>query len=365
MENIKLKTDDIYGQAAYWFTLFESGRTTVEQKMTFEIWVNEKAEHEKAFEEIKSLSGNMRALSVDIHNREKNQDTELSRTVRQAATRVKLLRKRKKSLSLGRRVASIAAAIIVSLGGLWLWQWPALNEGVTSYQTAIGEQKTVMLSDGSLVTLNTDSELSVAMTDNLRRLHLIRGEVYFEVAKDKNRPFEVAVQKAFVKAVGTAFNIHHRDAEVSILVTEGKVEVKSKFAPLSPAQEIKQLSEKKEFLVTGDQIIFGREKLKRIQLEEKMINRRTLWREGKIILDNKSLAEIVREIQPYTTEKIVIADEEVAILIAGGVFKMGEINSFFNALESALPVKIVRQKGIIILTRRQDKGQHTKQRREI
>lgn len=354
MKKIHKQMNDIHDQAAYWFTRFESGQITAGQRLAFERWVNERPQHLRAFEEIETLSGAMQALSEDLRRRKPGHETALRSDVMENAALLDAHRARKNRFSLFRQAASIAATFLVVIAGVWLWQSASLNGDPDLYRTAIGEQKTVMLSDGSMVTLNTNSEISVAMTDNIRRLHLKRGEVYFEIAKDKNRPFEVAVQNAFVKAVGTAFNIKQNGDQITVLVTEGVVEVKSNFAPLLTPSSASS-PKKKETLVVGDQIIFGAKEMERISLEDDLVSRKTLWRKGRIILDEKSLAEIVREIQPYIAEKIVIADEEVAAFTAGGVFKMGEINSFFGALEAALPVTIVREKGVIILMRRQKK----------
>ncbi len=353
---MNLKTDDLHDKAAFWFTRFESGQITNEQRKAFEIWINENPAHLAAFEEIEALSANMKAISKNHRQHNPDKTTEFGAAVIETAALVRAHRIHKEGYTIRRKLAAVAATILILMSGVWFWQSPASKYGVTSYQTAIGEQKMIMLSDGSVMTLNTNSEISVAMTDNIRRLHLMRGEVFFKVAKDKSRPFEVAVQNAFVRAVGTAFNIRQRGAQVSVLVAEGTVEVKSSFTPLAIAQDKESLSEKKELLMAGDQITFGREKLQRVQLESELVSRTLLWREGRLILDEKSLAEIIREIQPYIVEKIIIADDGVAQLVAGGVFRLGEVNSFFDALEVALPVKIVREKDVIILARRQQKN---------
>jgi len=101
------------------------------------------------------------------------------------------------------------------------------------------------------------------------------------------------------------------------------------------------------------------------QIEDNVIDLRILWCKGKIFFDAVSLSEVVEEIQPYMTEKIVIADAEVGRLIAGGMFNVGKINSFFNALETALPVEIVREKGVIIIMRRLSGNVRVKQKAQL
>ena len=354
------QASEIQIQAASWHTKIDDGKLSAEDQASFDLWINEKAEHKTAFDEINVISDNLQFLSGNILH---GKDTELGAAIREAADLGASYRADKKKFITARYIAAIAASLLVVIGSFWLWQPPVPSGG--SYQTAIGEQRTVMLQDGSMVTLNTNSEITVAMTEGVRRLHLIRGEVYFDVAKDKNRPFEVAVENAYVVAVGTAFNIKRQGDKTSVLVTEGVVEVKSNFVPQQIKRPTTTPPERKETLVVGEQIIFGEGKFERLQLENNMIDLRISWRKGKIFFDEVSLSEVVEEIQPYMTEKIVIADEDVGRLIAGGMFNVGKMNSFFNALETALPVEIVREKGVIIIMRRLSGNVKVKQNTEL
>jgi len=345
---------DLLNKAAFWLIHKESGRLSPGEKQQFEKWISAKPEHLIAFEEMKTLSSGMGALTAKLEQDEDKEASGLKAETLKAAALVNSHRRKKHKNFIRRRKFGVlaAAVFLVALLGALLWQTLFLHQETGLYQTAIGEQKTVMLSDGSVITLNTDSEISVALTDTTRRLHLKRGEAYFEVAKDANRPFEVVVRNAFVRAVGTAFNISRRDHEVAVIVTEGQVEVKSNFTPLPYGQKSNLRQKDKEILLAGDQIIFGEEKRERIRLNEQTIGRKILWREGKIILDEISLHDIIRQIQPYISERIVIANDDISDLTAGGVFKVGEMDSFFNALEVALPVRIIRKEGVIILTKR-------------
>lgn len=350
-KNNQYTTEDLLDEAGLWFARFESGRATSEDRKKFEDWVNASPENLAAFEEIQQLSLNMALLSNDMKSGHLDHSSELGAAVMETAALAKAYQKKKKNTTLRRSFGAIAASIVIALCGSWLWNNPIVMNKEMTYASAVGKQKTVMLSDGSVVTLNTNSEITVAMTSSIRRLHLIKGEVYFEVAKDQQRPFEVKVNNAFVKAVGTAFNIRNRGNEVSVIVTEGKVEIDPNYASRSPMSSTDPSARQKQMMIAGDQIILGKEKLTRIQLDQDDISEKILWREGKVILNEATLEAIVYEIQPYITEKIIIADDDVAGLIAGGVFQMGEMDSFFSALEIALPVKIIRKKGVIILTR--------------
>ena len=94
------------------------------------------------------------------------------------------------------------------------------------FSTGKGETKVVALKDGSVVTLNTASEIRVNYSDAVRAVELVRGEALFDVAKNKARPFVVAAGDTSVRVVGTSFTVRHFDAApVQVLVREGIVEV--------------------------------------------------------------------------------------------------------------------------------------------
>ncbi|QDE28923.1 FecR family protein [Paremcibacter congregatus] len=352
MTNLDSKTNELNDLAAFWYSRIESGMITGAEKKEFESWISEDGDHEKAFREMAGITGQAFALSDLLRTHHDLEKTLLGQDVLDAAVLVKAHQGKQIRGRMLNVFARVAAALLVVLGSIWLWDGGFWGPTTERYNTAVGEQKKILLKDGSVLTLNTNSEIEVAMTESVRRLHLKRGEVYFDVAKDKNRPFEVAVSNAYVKAVGTAFNIKQAGPQVAVLVTEGEVEVRSNFAAQNDSHSTRVIKPTTEILVAGDQLVFGAEKAQKVKLEEEWVSRETLWREGRIILDEKSLLEIAREIQPYIKERIVIADEEVAAFKAGGVFKLGEMGSFFNALEEALPVQVIREKNVIILMRR-------------
>src|SRR6202040_1387699 len=121
----------------------------------------------------------------------------------------------------------IAAAIVVG--------WMAWSHQGTSYRTAIGGIAAISMKDGSTVTLNTNSEIRVALNETERRVDLERGEAFFEVAKDHNRPFIVRVGDQRVIAVGTKFSVRREPNHVRVVVTEGRVRLEHS-EPQHPAE---------------------------------------------------------------------------------------------------------------------------------
>jgi len=192
------------------------------------------------------------------------------------------------------------------------------------YKTAIGERSTVKLSDGSVLELNTNSEVSVLFTETERQIELIAGEVYFDVAKDPTKPFVVGVGSDKVAAIGTAFNIDARPGlDKEVLVTEGKVKVSMNSLPSSQIDEV--------FLTKGQKVTIGQNesKVKNDQDAEALLS----WREGMLIFQGQPLEEAIREIDRYTPLTFTIMDESIAGIPVGGFFKTGDTDQLLQILE--------------------------------
>jgi transmembrane sensor len=112
-----------------------------------------------------------------------------------------------------------SAAVVIAVSGWWQVAGPQV------YETKFNEQRSVVLEDGSRVTLNTASRIEVELKKNHRVVRLAKGEALFEVAHDTSRPFDVEAGSTVVRAVGTEFNIDMRPASTTVTVVEGRVAV--------------------------------------------------------------------------------------------------------------------------------------------
>jgi len=200
----------------------------------------------------------------------------------------------------------------------------------TTYQTGIGEIRRVPLTDGSTVTVNTASSVSVEFDDSLRRVRVDKGEAWFQVAKDTARPFLVEAGRVRVKAVGTAFSVRRRDGRADILVTEGVVEVWTDGASQPPVR------------VSAGARAFIREDatVERTVNATASIDRALAWRSGKIDLDGETLEEAVAEFNRYNQRKLRIADPKLASEAFDGVFRVDDPEGFARVVEVSLQVPV-------------------------
>jgi len=192
----------------------------------------------------------------------------------------------------------IAAGLAVTAGG-GLWLTRLLQR--ESYATRIGETKEIVLSDGSLVTLNTDSKIQVHYSKARRQIQLLQGEALFDVAKNKKRPFIVMAADTQVRAVGTSFTVKLLPHQpVQILVREGVVEVKRPQVPQAAPVQLAANT----LAVAPPEAPISTEAVPRIQ-----VTRNLAWREGRIAFDNETLANAARQFERYSDVQIRVSPD--------------------------------------------------------
>jgi len=234
-----------------------------------------------------------------------------------------------------------ATAMVVICAGITSWVLVHRSDWNT-YTTDLGGFQRVSLSDGSLVQLNTKSEMRVRLTGERREVVLVRGEAMFTVAHDANRPFDVTAGKTLVRAVGTAFSVRLRDKkEVEVFVTEGRVVIDPpdntlnlKLTPLDPLPSLSLLNAGETAMVKA-----GRMRVEAVRGEN--VTRKLSWTEGRLWFDRTTLAEAVAEFNRYNRRQLTITDPKIAGLRIGGGFESTDPESFVAALEHSFHIKAV------------------------
>jgi transmembrane sensor len=237
---------------------------------------------------------------------------------------------------LGRRglltgLTAAAAACVAVVIAPQLWS--------SRYGTAVGEIRRVPLSDGSMAAINTDTVLDVTMRPRLRQVKLDRGEAWFQVAKDAQRPFVVESGPVRVRAVGTAFSVRRREGGCEVLVTEGVVEAWSQDVGAAPRR-----------VRAGERIFVSDEVGPASPATAPIdITRNLAWREGQIVLDGEDFAAAAAEFNRYNERKIVIADGAMADEKLVGWFRTNEPESFARAAASSFGGKVTVRGEVILV----------------
>ena len=237
------------------------------------------------------------------------------------------------------RATAVSLMFVLAIGTAWRF----LANNAHSYTTQIGAISTVPLSDGSKITLNTDSQIRVALNASERRIELDQGEAFFEVAKDAARPFIVAIADKRVIAVGTKFSIRREHDDIRVLVTEGRVRIERNGS--SSRATDTQLTAGSEARTAQAAVLVD-------QPAPTEVEQLLSWRTGYIVFRDTSLTDAVADFNRYTTRKIVIEDPAIANIRIGGNFRSDNADAFLSLIESGFSIRVEQHTDRIVLTKR-------------
>jgi transmembrane sensor len=211
-----------------------------------------------------------------------------------------------------------AAACVFVVAGLIAGRAQFEHWFTPEYITALGEQRSITLEDGSVVELNSQSRLRTRFEKELRAIELLEGEAIFRVSKDPHRPFRVRTGVTDIVAVGTAFNVKANDARTVVTVLEGRVRVNQReAAERSAARSAQAVSEFE--LAVGDQLILGKEQ-PAIRVSLRDTEKVTSWTERRLIFEDTPLSAVAAEFARYSSRAIRIDDAAVGERKINGVF---------------------------------------------
>lgn len=196
--------------------------------------------------------------------------------------------------------------------------------------TAPGEIRRLPLADGSIAAIDTDSELRIALAKDARRIDLRRGQAWFQVAKDRQRPFIVDAGIAKVQAVGTAFSVKRTKGGVRIAVTEGRVAIWASNA--SGAVSILDAGEFASFPSDGTAPVTGS--------APSAIERSLAWREGEIALEGETLDEAVAAFNRYNQQQLIVRDPALGKERLVGLFQLNNPVGFAMTLKATLDAEV-------------------------
>lgn len=306
--------------AAWWVARLGSDQRTRADEEAFEAWLAADPAHATQYAEHAELWAGVAALRADDEARA----ILLGETP--PAPRRPVLSRR---AAMGVVGTAIAASIAV-------FATPQLQELRGVYRTKVGEQRQLILDDGSRLMLDTDTRIHVRFSDGERRLTLEKGRAHFKVAKDASRPFRVFVGDDEVRALGTAFDVRKERAGAKVTLEEGVVAVyradgpraegvRTPLAVLKPGQQAR--------------IVAARP----VQVAAVDLDREQAWRYGRLVLDNAPLGEAVDDLNRYGGRRVVLADPALAGMKVSGVFHTRDPDAFVEAITAAFPVRLAEE----------------------
>lgn len=306
------KTQEIDSLAANWATRRDLGTLSPAEEAEFQDWLAADKRHLGAYgraEAVLFRLDRLNGASLDGGSSENVPPSHWNR---------------RRLVLAGSAAASVAAAVGVAL------RLPG-SVRENTFSTAIGQIREVVLADGSVVILNTDSKIRVRFTEDVRDIGLLRGEAQFDVAKNKKRPFIVSAGDTRVRAVGTSFTVSMLPKKpVQVLVKEGIVELQR--ADAAGAIPVRASANIQAIAAVGAPFVT-------LAVPEEKLVRDLAWQQGRIALDNQSLEDAAEEFARYSEVRIVVAPA-VSDRTVTGLFASNDPVAFARAAAAVLKLRV-------------------------
>jgi transmembrane sensor len=313
--------------AARWTVRRDRGLSAAES-IEFELWLAADERHAVAMQR-----------AAGAWSRLDRMPDEIARQTLQAATRRRSFWRR--SVVAG----SLAAAAAVAVA---LLNWPASEKRpalpVAVASSADNAPRSLTLTDGTVVHLNTNSSVVEQFTAGERRVLLARGEAHFSVTKNPARPFVVRAGSLEVRAVGTAFNVNLQSAAVEVLVTQGVVQLTSavRTAPSEPTPVPIPPLNAGQRAVVALQTASPDVAVVVSAVSPAEIARTLAWQEPLLRFGGATLAEVAASFEQRTGQRMILADPSLAALRLGGRFRADDIDGFAHVLAATLEIEVER-----------------------
>jgi len=306
--------DELLDEAAAWIARLRSDAVSHSDKVEFSRWLNQSDAHTRAFDEMADTWDTLGAAAF----------TPTAQSTPMPAPNTAVTERRRHWLpDFNLWQGGLAMACIAGLVAIITLLPGAPTVSVQTHSTAAGEQRQIALPDGSVVELNTQSTLQVAYTDEERNLVLVKGEVYFDVFSNKQRPFVVNVGSGTITAVGTAFNIYRQPYQTLVTVTEGIVRVKEARDATTPSPASVDAT-------ADQQVTLGRRGLSQ---PRKVAAAATIaWLDKTLVFDDIPLPQAIEELNRYLEEPVDASDTSLIHLKVSGTFSLEAPGETLQAL---------------------------------
>ncbi|ACE84478.1 FecR family protein [Cellvibrio japonicus] len=272
-------------QASHWFALMLEPPVSASQQQAFQQWYNSDPRHRQAYSALQSL---WRDSAVALAVPAANDDTSIGvsgaggRRLSQAWYRQRPWQ----------ALTGLAACLFLAVV-LWPFSISA------DYRTGIGQQQVVLLPDGSRAHLNSDSALAVHYSDKERRLEVLSGDVWFDVAPNPQRPFRVMAAGGETVALGTAFAVSLQPRGADVVVTEHQVRV-----------SLEGDSQNQRILNAGEGLSYRAGSFSAIGVADESLL--LSWRNQQLVFLNQPLIEVMAILEHWHPGKLVLLGDSLA-----------------------------------------------------
>lgn len=319
--------DRVQAEARRWFARLLAPDCASAERTAFERWRVADPDHAAAYARVERLMGRV----AELRN-----DPAIGHATREA------VRARPKWQSWSRVAGfALAASIVLVLVGFAIFRASHQMPPAVRYATAVGEQRSIRLADGSTIRLDTDTQIDVRYGPGERQVGLLHGRAQYNVAHNTARPFVVVTLGGTVTAVGTEFQTGIWNGTVVVTLLRGKVIVADDTSA-HPHRTV---------LTPGEQLVYNASGTlwNKTRADVEVASD---WTQGKLVFRGEPLRDLVREVNRYSSAKLRIADPSITNLRISGTFKADDQESLLLALGGIWSIHATPQPdGEILLTR--------------
>lgn len=310
-----------------------TGEATTSEEETVDAWLQESADNRRYFESLQRL-WTQAPLSRAATLRPVDTESALQKVRAQLQPAASLAPSARR-VSMYRWIPAAAAAVVLAIAAIFFFRNPSETQEVQIAATDFTLTDT--LDDGSVVVLNRNSALQVAgnFNKNERRMRL-RGEAYFTVTPDREKPFVIEVEQLEVKVVGTEFNVDSRSEQgrTTVTVTSGKVQLSA------GGQSI--------LLVAGEEAVYETA-TGRIARSAQPDQNAVAYKNRVFTYEATPLGAVIRELSDVYDADISLKNKALENCLLNGRYPNLELDRVLELIADAFSLTVEKRDGKIIL----------------
>lgn len=350
---------EVVMQAAEFFVQFRAGDAPAIVRTRFQQWLRTSPEHIRAYLECAASwsklptadpEGRIDLQSVLAAAQEVEDENVISLKVGRTDVPRQCAPRRVWLLAL----AGSFALLLVVLSGTWFW---TITQEGPIYKTGVGEQRTLILADGSTVTLNALTTVRVNMSKEAREVILVRGQAYFHDADEPTRPFIVRAGKSSVRAIGTRFDVDEDSDRTVVTVLEGQVAVAKSLASIDSIERrelLRELAGPGEksaavLVAAGEQVtILARNIAAPSPVDMTEV---TAWMQRRLVFDHTPLSKVAKQFNLYSKRPLLIADPSLRSVTVSGEYSAADPDTLIEFLRSQPTLHVLEKDDTFVVTR--------------
>lgn len=301
---------DAFKEAAEWFATLQEEGVSLQQKAAWQAWLVT-PKNKQAWQFVCRVNDRFKHVDEQAGGRRASKVVEAAR---------------KDRLSRRKLLGGGLSCLVLGLS----WHFTPLSAYTTDYMavlsadvsTAYGETRYWQMTDGGGLWLNTESAVNFQFNAQQRELVLLKGEVLIETAKE-SRPFWVTTSFGRLQALGTRFSVFQQNEQVLLAVQSGAVRVET-----SNGAQVR--------VDAGQQMIFSADE---IQPMKPLSANRESWINGRLLIDNLPLSEVVAELSRYHRVYLSV-DPTVENIPVMGSYPINDLTETLEMLQNTLPINV-------------------------